>query len=101
MKGKAKLNKHRSIINLIAKLEKMLNDHFEICDYWEADLCAIGIKTNNKLVYISTANYINQSNLLYDFDFEINSSENPAEIVKEGRNCSEEALIKAINSFWA
>lgn len=73
----------------------------EIVDYWEADLCAIGLKKNNRLVYISTFNYVNESFVKYDFDFEILNERNSGEMrnVKKGRGITEIELIKEIKGF--
>ncbi|WP_339787163.1 MAG: hypothetical protein ACMVP2_05485 [Imperialibacter sp.] len=51
------LRKDRSIIQLIDHLEKRFGlGEFTINDFWEADLCAIGISDPQKevLIYIST-----------------------------------------------
>lgn len=52
-----KLNKNKSILQLINHLENKFGfDQFIINDFWDADLCAIGISDPQKesLVYIST-----------------------------------------------
>ena len=56
-----KLVKVKTILNLITHLEqKFGNDSFVIEDYWEADLCAIGISnsTGKFLIYISSCNKV-------------------------------------------
>ena len=54
----------------------------EVIDLWEADTCAIGIKKEDKLVYISTYNYCQNNIISYDFDFEI-INENNLEVIKK------------------
>lgn len=51
------MNKDKSIIQLIAHLENRFGlGKFVINDYWDADLCAIGLSDPQKkfLIYIST-----------------------------------------------
>ena len=53
------LIKDDSILQIVSYLEKQLGkDNFQIADYWDADLCAIGLTdtNSNKLIYISTYN---------------------------------------------
>ena len=48
--------KDDSIVELLAQLD-IQRRGWTICDYWEADLCAIGISSHScphRLVYIST-----------------------------------------------
>lgn len=54
------INKEDSIITLLEKVIRDIGiDNISIVDYWEADLCAIGIskkEDKEQLVYISTFN---------------------------------------------
>lgn len=54
------LQKDETILEVIKKLfDKFGESNFQLTDYWEADLCAVGIKnvTDRKyLIYISTFN---------------------------------------------
>ena len=62
--------KDESILKLLAILELDQRD-WSIVDYWEADLCAIGIASNQKLgrlVYIST---FNKKPGQYDYECEV------------------------------
>lgn len=70
----------------------------EVIDLWEADTCAIGIKKDDKLVYISTYNYFQNKIISYDFDFEI-INENKLEVIKERRGVTEKELLNEINIF--
>ena len=76
------LTKDKTIHDLLAKLRSRFGeDSFEIEDYWEADLCAIGIvnPTNRRsLAYISTyglpeAQYYLELELLADSDEAMNA----------------------------
>lgn len=95
-----KLNKHQSIVDFITRLEKNTKHNFEICDYWEADLCAIGIKQANKLVYISTYRFVKTNEPCYDFEFEIILSGEDYEVVKKAEKVSETVLLDEIEDFW-
>lgn len=97
------MEKDKSIIELIEKLKKVVDfTSLDIVDYWEADLCAIGLKKANRLVYISNYNYINNNIINYDFDMEIIDGSNlkNLDIIRFGRNVSEEKLIEQIKAFF-
>lgn len=96
------INKDKSIANLIERLKLIINFNLvQIVDYWDADLCAIGIKKGNKLIYISTYNY-DFNDIKYDYDLEIinKEEEDNINVVKEVRSVSEEKLVKDIKSFF-
>ena len=88
-----------TIINFINILRKTFDiSQVEVIDLWEADTCAIGIKKEDKLVYISTYNYCQNKIISYDFDFEI-INENKLEVIKERRGVIEKELLNEINIF--
>ena len=70
----------------------------EVIDLWEADTCAIGIKKDDKLVYISTFNYFQNKIISYDFDLEI-INETKLEVIKERRGVTEKEFLNEINIF--
>ena len=71
------MKKDETIIQLIKKLDVIIKyNSIEIVDYWDADLCAIGLKKENRLVYISTYNYLNNKTIKYDIDLELADSKN-------------------------
>lgn len=96
------MEKDITILKLIERLKLIINfSLLKVVDYWEADLCAIGLMKGNKLVYISTFNYIENEELMYDFDLEI-IEENDKEkisVLKVGRNVSENDLVDEIKLF--
>jgi hypothetical protein len=95
------INKDKSIINLIERLKLIINFSLvQIVDYWEADLCAIGLKKDDKLIYISTYSY-DVNNMKYDYDLEIinKEREDNINVIKEVRSVSENKLVKDIKSF--
>ena len=96
------MKKDKTIIDFIRRLK--LNTNFvslEIVDYWEADLCAIGIKKGDKLVYVSTYNYLDEEIKKYDYDLELKAgwNENKIEVVKSERGVYEEVLVARIKEF--
>lgn len=96
------INKDITILKLIKKIKNLKNsDLIEIVDYWDADLCAIGLKKENRLIYISTFNYIENNPLFYDFDLEIISNDDieQLQILKSGRKVSEVNLLFEIDLF--
>lgn len=96
------MEKDITILNFIERLRFRINfSAIKIVDFWESDLCSIGIMKENKLIYISTFNYVDDEKLMYDFDLEIldkDDNEN-INVVKEGRNIGEEELMHEIKIF--
>lgn len=96
------MEKDITILKLIERLKLIINfSLLKVVDYWEADLCAIGLMKGNKVVYISTFNYTENEDLTYDFDLEI-IDENDKEkisVLKVGRNVSENDLVDEIKLF--
>ena len=98
------MEKDKTILELIERLKMLINfSLLEIVDYWETDLCAIALKKENRLVYISTFNYAGNKELKYDFDLEIIDVNNNEKfnVVRKGRNVSENELVNEIKLFLA
>lgn len=94
--------KDRSIIDLIEKLKLRINfNQIEIVDYWDGDLCAIGFKREERLVYLSSYNFANGISDGYDYDFELLNKQqvDNLNVIKEARNTKEEELIADIKEF--
>ncbi len=97
------MEKHQSILDLLKRLESTIVDfsHLKIVDFWDGDLCAIGLQKGNKLVYISTYLYLHLAKCRFDFDFEIlNKEVDKLDVIREARNVSEVELIKEIATFF-
>jgi hypothetical protein len=95
------MEKHKTITAIINKIQTTFEPGvIQVVDFWEGDLCAIGIKKNDKLIYISTYNYSNNSSTNYDFDLEITPGDNRYKVVKEVTNASEQELLKALSIFF-
>lgn len=96
------MKKDITILNFIERLKLIVNfTLLKVVDYWEADLCAIGLMRGNKLVYISTFNYAENEEVMYDFDLEIideNDKENFC-VIKVCRNVTEDELVNEIKHF--
>ena len=96
------LVKHESILHLIERLKLIIDFNVvKLIDYWEGDLCAIGLINGNNMVYISTWAYIEEETLMYDFDLEIleEKQRDTINVVKKGRNVSEAELVDEIRVF--
>ena len=96
------MKKHISITRLLERLKLEIDfDAIDLVDYWEADLCAIGLKKGNRLIYISTFNYLSSKEPWFDVGFEIldgMATEN-LKAVNTGRNVSEAELINEIRVY--
>ncbi|WP_221391484.1 hypothetical protein [Dyadobacter sp. NIV53] len=66
------MEKDKTITNFLDRLN-LKNSTFslEVVDFWESDNCAIGLKKENKLIYISTFNFFDKTPIKYDFDLEL------------------------------
>ena len=92
------MQKDTTVLELLDRLKSVLDfDLIEIVDYWEADLCAIGLKTGNKLVYINTFN----PNGTYDYDLELLDPHNKEsyKVINEGQGVSEALLTSVIKEY--
>lgn len=96
------MEKDKSITVLIDKInEDTALNGFEVVDYWEGDLCAIGLKKGNRLVYINTYNSPGTAEMKYDLDLELLQPDEPYNVVKAIREVSETQLFKEIQQFLA
>lgn len=96
------MEKDKTILNIIEILKLTFDfSLLKVVDNWPLDLCAIGLQKGNKLVYISTFNFVNKSEVKYDYDLEIinESDETKINILKEGRGVIEEELIEKLKVF--
>ena len=96
------LTKDKTIFELLEKLKLKTDfEKVEIIDHWDGDLCAIGIKKGIRMVYINTFNLYEVSADAYDYDLEIINEQQPDDlnVIKEGRQVTEEVLIAEIKTF--
>lgn len=108
------INKDVTIQRITTKIFELFGENFfetyieenetKIVDYWEGDLCAIGLKKDNKVVYISTYNFrfYKPDKMKYYVDFEmidINTLET-LEVVKNLDKIDEENLLNDVVSFF-
>ena len=99
--------KHFSILFLVHALRKYRKTlKIRISDYWKADLCAIGFRKGNIIMYISTNNYITNNyymnnSQLYDCDIElIKSSLDDYVVVESYRAINFEFLLRIIDRIY-
>lgn len=95
------MEKDMTIIELLERLKSTIDlSLLEFVDYWDADLCAIGLKRGDRLVYISTYPHFNKNETKYDFDLEIdNENVEKIEVVKVKRSVSEAELVDEMKLF--
>ncbi len=96
------MEKDKTILRFIEALSQKIDINLlQVVDYWDADLCAIGFKKGNKLIYISTYNSFNNRIIKYDYDLELIDElvNEKIKVLKRGRAISERQLIKEIKSF--
>ena len=92
------MEKDATVLELLDRLRSVLDfDLVEIVDYWDADLCAIGLKTGNRLVYINTFN----SDATYDYYLELLDPHNKESynVINKGRGVSETVLTSVIKEY--
>ena len=97
--------KHQSIRTIYNDIEKLAGQaYFEEPDFWEGDLCAIGLHKNNKLVYISTYNFIEyfdtDPKFFVEFEFIDPFSYKTGKIVKTFDEITREALLEETAAFF-
>ncbi|HEY1056812.1 MAG TPA: hypothetical protein VGE24_16820 [Emticicia sp.] len=65
------IEKHHTIINLTNRLKVLFDfSTVEFVNYWDADLCTIGLRQNEQLIYINTFNYIEEAIPRFDYVLE-------------------------------
>lgn len=96
------MKKDKTIIELIKRIEQYsdLKD-IQVVDYWEADLCAIGLKKEDKLMYIGTYSYVDNEMIKYDIDLEVVKDNGSYTVLKEIRGIPEAQLFVEIKQYLA
>lgn len=95
-------NKDESITRLIEWIISVFGSHsMEIIDYWEGDLCAIGIRRkgmDSKLLYISTFGKMDSQ---YDFECEEFHGSNNTDyvVVDKGEDVTKDVLKNKIEEL--
>jgi hypothetical protein len=95
------MEKDLTIIRLLVRLRKVLDQRpVEVIDYWDGDLCAIGLERDGKLVYINTRPYINDPVVRYDYDLEVRTGTavDDWKVVKSEFGASEEDLVRDLQA---
>lgn len=96
------MQKDITILNLLDRLKSEADLAFLNIDYWNADLCAIGLKNGTHLAYVSTFNYTDSITPLYDFDFEILpvKGQDMGKVIKAGRAVPAAELLNELRQFF-
>lgn len=96
------IEKDKTIINLVNRLKTIFDISLvEFVDYWDSDLCAIGLKREDRLIYINTYNYLTETAPMYDYTLEIDnfSETQKLSIIKEVGKAGEAELISELMQF--
>ena len=96
------MEKHKTLVAILEKIRSKSDfDKVEFVDNWDSDLCAIGFKCGNRLVYLSSYNLAEGTTEGYDYDFELLNEKESGNlnVLKEAKNVSEEELIADIKAF--
>lgn len=98
------IEKDNSITELIERLKSKIDfTAIEFVPYWDGDLCAIGLKQRNHLIYISTYDYIGLPEFQCDFELEIideKKGDETIEIILVGRKVSEAELVGVMKEYF-
>lgn len=98
---KSEVDKDESIVEIVYHLKsdrRFKKESIEFSDNWEADLCALGVKNEDRLVYISTNN---QPPGEYEVQFEVINPETE-DTIREGKLFNVkgmENLLQTIDDF--
>ncbi len=96
------MEKDKTILELINKINQHAEwSSLEIVDFWEGDFCAIGLKKENRLIYINTYNYVEATEIKYDLDLELLKGNEHSTIVRTIRGVSQTQLFTEIKQFLA
>lgn len=99
MQDLRKIKKHKRLASFLRRIQGLLGQKaIQIVDYWDSDLCAIGLRKKQKLLYIGTYPYISNTKRLYDYELELieDDASNSSITLEEGRAVKEPMLIRVI-----
>lgn len=95
---KLKIEKDESITAFINRLELAADlAQVQFVDYWDGDLCAIGIRRENRLVYVST--YNGKDNLYYELELLDETDVTNYTVLQRGDGVTEYVLISIIKEY--
>jgi hypothetical protein len=92
------MDKDITILKLLDQLDILMHKYsIRYIDLWEVDLCAIGLVKGDRLMYISTYNYVNNAEIRYDIEVEIINDQGERVLTRKVmKNISTDALINEI-----
>jgi hypothetical protein len=92
------VEKDKSVIDFLGRLELATDlTLVQFVDYWDADLCAIGIKRENRLVYISTFN--GEYKYYYELELLDENEVDKYTVLQRGDGVAENVLISIVKEF--
>ena len=97
------MKKDKTIIDLVRNIKLYSNiEGLNPIDYWDADLCAIGLVKGKKLVYISTYDYyLSEKIPKYYYEFELLTDViDDFTVVKTADGVTFNELIAEMRSFF-
>jgi hypothetical protein len=95
---KLEVEKDESITDFISRLEMEADCTLvQFVDYWDSDLCAIGIKRENRLVYVSTFN--GKDNYYYELELFDDIEVDKFTVLQQGDGVAENVLISIIKEY--
>ena len=90
-----KIEKDNDLLNLLSMINSEINsEDLIIKDFWEMDLCAVGLSNikNKKLVYLSV--YNSPKIIEYSLEYDYEQLDSMSEI----RSCNKEELLQIIKN---
>lgn len=95
---KLNVEKDAGITAFIDRLELAADlAQVQFVDYWDADLCAIGIRRENRLVYVSTCN--GKDNLYYELELLDEIDVTNYTVLQRGDGVNENVLISVVKEY--
>jgi hypothetical protein len=92
------MEKDKTITDFVDRLHVAADTTLvQFVDYWDGDLCAIGIRRGDRLVYICTFN--RENDYYYELEILDDNEIDKMTVLQEGDGVSEKVLISIIKEF--
>jgi hypothetical protein len=92
------VEKDKSVTDFLGRLQLATDlTLVQFVDYWDADLCAIGIKRGNRLVYISTFDVVYK--YYYELELLDENELGKYTVLQRGDGVDENVLISIVKEF--
>ena len=97
------MEKHQTLKDIIKVLAHEFPFAYTI-DYWDADMCAIGLKAGIKLVYISTWAMVRDEEIVtvYEYSFELEPTDDADDniSISDMKKADEQTMLVDIKLFF-